>query len=59
MDLQAASRMAGERWVLAKVVALICFLLAGGLLVMSLTGASRARADLGFAEPGFHRGVRL
>ena len=58
MDLQAASRIAGARWNLAKVVALICFLLAGGLLVMSLSGITRARADLGFTTPGFEFDAR-
>ncbi len=58
MDLQAASRIAGERWNLAKIVALICFLLAGGLLVMSLSGITRARADLGFIVPGQELAVR-
>lgn len=59
MDLQAASRMAGERWSLTKVIALICFLLAGGLLVMSLTGTTRARADLGLMPTAFATDLRF
>lgn len=49
MDLQAASHAAGRGWNLAKITAFLCFLLACGLLAMSLSGITRARADLGLA----------
>lgn len=52
MDLHAASRLAGTRWKLTKLAALLCFLVAGGLLVMSLSGITRARADLGASPTG-------
>lgn len=42
MDLQAANVAGGRRWSAAKLAALACFLLAGGLLVGSLVSAKAA-----------------
>ena len=42
MDLQSALRMSGQRWQLARIGALMCFVLACGLLVISLAGPSKA-----------------
>ena len=42
MDLQSALRMSGRRWQLARIGALLCFVLACGLLVTSLAGPSKA-----------------
>lgn len=42
MDLHAATRLGGQRWNIAKVLALLCFLVACAILVITLTGSARA-----------------
>jgi len=42
MDLQAATRMSGRKWQLARIGALVFLALACGLLVSSLLHPSRA-----------------
>ena len=42
MDLQAATRLSGRKWQLARIGALVFLLLACGLLVSSLLNPSRA-----------------
>ena len=46
MDLQAATRLSGQKWQLARIGALVFLLLACGLLVTSLLNPSKA----GFQE---------
>lgn len=47
MDLQSATKLSGRKWQLARIGALMFFVLACGLLVTSLLTASRA----GILEP--------
>ena len=42
MDLQAASRLSGMSSQLAKIVALLCFVVAGGILIASHARAAQA-----------------
>jgi hypothetical protein len=42
MDLQSASKLSGHRWQLARIGALLFFVIAGGLLVSSLLDQGRA-----------------
>jgi hypothetical protein len=40
MDMHTAQRLSGKRWQIAKLAALLCFVVACGLLVSSLTATS-------------------
>ncbi len=42
MDLQTASGMNAKRWQVFRLLALLCFAIASGLLVSSLLSPSRA-----------------
>ena len=45
MDLQAAGKLNGKNWSLAKIAAFICFAAACGLLIGSLSGFPNAKAN--------------
>lgn len=45
MDLQAAQMLNGRRWSPIKLAALVCFLMACGLLIGSLMMAAKAGAS--------------
>jgi hypothetical protein len=46
MDLQTAQRLSGRRWQIAKLAALLCFVIACGLLVSSLAASSGLGAEM-------------
>jgi hypothetical protein len=46
MDLQTAQRLSGRRWQIAKLAALLCFVVACGLLVSSLAASSGFGAEM-------------
>lgn len=45
MDLQAAKRVVGFWGRLARIAALMCFILASGILIVTHTGPTRASID--------------
>ena len=53
MDMHSAQLLSGKRWQIAKLAALLCFLVACGLLVTSLAASSMGslRAGLDAAAP--------
>jgi hypothetical protein len=44
MDLQTAQRLSGKRWQIARLAALLFFVIACGLLLSSLSQSSRHQA---------------
>lgn len=54
MDLQTAQRLSGRRWQIAKLAALLCFVVACGLLVSSLAASSHAGAGAGESIPSIY-----
>lgn len=55
MDLQAATKLGGKHWNLVKLAALLCFVVAGMLMVVSLLNKSNSRAgSVSLPMPSLH-----